>query len=170
MEHHLFVVIVVLLIPAIFAAFASELLSSAVGLLVASVGVTLLFFDLGAPLAGVFELSVCAGLISVLFIMTISLTTQSGGEVKTERKKIHYRKFIALPILLVIVAIIGHDVLWVAREQWITSFPALAVQETKSVGEILWKTRGLDLLGQITIMLVGVYGVVILFKRGKMNE
>ena len=38
------------------------------------------FFIAGAPIAAVFELVVCAGLITVLFISTIGLTHEGGED------------------------------------------------------------------------------------------
>ena len=43
----------------------------------------LVLFQFGANIAGVFELSVCAGLITVLFIATVSLTKDSDQKVET---------------------------------------------------------------------------------------
>ena len=166
MELHLLILIGALLVPAIIAVSAAELLHSAIALLIGSVGLTLLLFHLGAPLAGVFELSVCAGLISVMFIMSISFTRLLTGAAQTARKNVHYRKYLSLPILVMVMAAI----LWLTRGQWSALFPIGKIQETTAMGQILWNTRGLDLIGQITILLVGVYGVVVLFRRGKMNE
>lgn len=58
----------------IAAVMLKNLLRAAVAIGVSSVALAALFFVLGAPYAGAFELSVGAGLISVLFIVAISLT------------------------------------------------------------------------------------------------
>jgi uncharacterized MnhB-related membrane protein len=55
-------------------------LRSAVALGAGSALLAALFFRLGAPYAGGFELSVGSGLTSILFIMAISLTEERGGE------------------------------------------------------------------------------------------
>ena len=57
----------------VFAVFSKRLLISAVSLGMLSVLLAVIFFNLDAPFAGGFELSVGAGLISILFIMAISL-------------------------------------------------------------------------------------------------
>jgi NADH-quinone oxidoreductase subunit J len=64
----------VILAGAIVAVLAKSLIRAAIALGIGSAGLALLFFLLGAPYAGGFELSVGAGLISVLFIVAISLT------------------------------------------------------------------------------------------------
>lgn len=63
-----------LLCGAVGAVWAKRLILSALLLGMGSVALAGLFFLLGAPYAGGFELSVGAGLISVLFIVAISLT------------------------------------------------------------------------------------------------
>jgi len=47
----------------LWAVMSKKLLTSAIMLALVSVTVSLIFFDFGAPWAGVFELSVCAGLV-----------------------------------------------------------------------------------------------------------
>jgi NADH-quinone oxidoreductase subunit J len=59
---------------AVTAVLSSNLLRAAIALGVGSAALATLFFLLNAPYAGGFELSVGAGLISVLFIIAISLT------------------------------------------------------------------------------------------------
>jgi NADH-quinone oxidoreductase subunit J len=65
---------VAILAAAAVAVLSKNMLQSAVALGIGSVALATLFFLLGAPYAGGFELSVGAGLISVLFIIAISLT------------------------------------------------------------------------------------------------
>jgi NADH-quinone oxidoreductase subunit J len=60
------------------AVLSKSLVRAAVALGGGSAALAMLFFMLGAPYAGAFELSVGAGLISVLFIVAISLTESMG--------------------------------------------------------------------------------------------
>jgi NADH-quinone oxidoreductase subunit J len=62
------------LVGAVAAVLFKNLLRAAVALGMGSAALAILFFLLGAPYAAGFELSVGAGLISVLFIIAISLT------------------------------------------------------------------------------------------------
>ncbi len=66
--------VLVLIASTIFALAAKNLVRAAVALGVGSAALATLYFMLDAPYAGGFELSVGAGLISVLFIVAISLT------------------------------------------------------------------------------------------------
>lgn len=69
----------VILASAITAVLSRSLLRAAVALGVGSAALATLFFLLQAPYAGSFELSVGAGLISVLFIIAVSLTESMRG-------------------------------------------------------------------------------------------
>lgn len=74
---------ILLLVGAVGAIKAPSLILSALSLGAGSVALAGIFFLLDAPYAGGFELSVGAGLISVLFIVAISLTRTV--EVKDEK-------------------------------------------------------------------------------------
>lgn len=152
----------VLVLSALWAVLSPRLLRAIIGLALASVCVTVALFRLESPLAGVFELSVCAGLISAVFISTISLskveTKQSIATLRTERT----RRYFYLPIILLLVGIA------VAQLDFPTVKTVTAVG--KDVRLILWTERHLDLLGQVTLLLAGALGVAVLFKEPKKNE
>ena len=65
---------------AIIAVLSESLIRAAVALGGGSAALAMLFLMLDAPYAGGFELSVGAGLISVLFIVAISLTESLGRQ------------------------------------------------------------------------------------------
>jgi NADH-quinone oxidoreductase subunit J len=69
---------IAMLAGSIVAVLTKNMIRAAVALGLGSVSLAALLFILGAPHAGSFELSVGAGLISVLFIMAISLTESMG--------------------------------------------------------------------------------------------
>ena len=62
---------------ALIAVMQKNLIRAVVAYALASALVAALFFELGAPYAGAFELTVGAGLVSVLFLVALIL---SGGE------------------------------------------------------------------------------------------
>jgi NADH-quinone oxidoreductase subunit J len=72
--------IAIVLVGAVTAVLAKNLIRAAVALGVGSAALAILFFLLRAPYAGGFELSVGAGLISVLFVVAISLTESLEGQ------------------------------------------------------------------------------------------
>jgi NADH-quinone oxidoreductase subunit J len=67
-----------ILVGASIAVLSRRLFPAVLSLGLGSAALATLFFWLGAPYAGGFELSVGAGLISVLFLIIISLTETSG--------------------------------------------------------------------------------------------
>ncbi len=73
------VLAVILVSSAAVAVFSKSLIRAALALGLSSAALAMIFFALDAPYAGGFELSVGAGLISVLFLMTISLTKNLEG-------------------------------------------------------------------------------------------
>jgi len=49
--------------------------------------------------------------------------------------------------------------------------PALAgAAESGTFGEVLWKGRTLDLVGQIAVILAGVFAVLALFRKDDKHE
>ncbi|MCG2767500.1 MAG: DUF4040 domain-containing protein [Anaerolineae bacterium] len=70
---------VVMVVCAIVAVVSKNLLRAAIALGVGSATLAVIFFLLDAPYAGGFELSVGAGLVSVLFIVAISLSEAMRG-------------------------------------------------------------------------------------------
>jgi len=150
-----------LVIFAVLAILLRDLLRSAIALAVASLLLGIIFFRMNAPYAGVFEISVVAGLITVLFVLTIALT-KTGEEVR-ESKLVN----VAFPI--VFVAFIVIDAL--VMKGLIGKIPALAAgAETGSFGDVLWKARTYDLVGQIAVILAGVFAVLALFRKREKND
>lgn len=70
----------ILISGAIAALLCRNLVRATIALGIASGALAMIFFALDAPYAGGFELSVGAGLISVLFILGISLTRSLEAE------------------------------------------------------------------------------------------
>jgi len=145
-----------LVVFSVLAIWLKDLLKSAIALAVASLLLGIVFFRMDAPYAGVFEISVVAGLITVLFILTIALT-KAGDEVR-ESKAVNW----VFPI--VFVAFIAIDAL--VMKGLIGKVPALgAGPEAGTFGDVLWKGRTLDLVGQIAVILAGVFAVLALFRK-----
>jgi NADH:ubiquinone oxidoreductase subunit 6 (subunit J) len=138
-----------------------DLLKSAISLAVASLLLGIVFFKMNAPYAGVFEISVVAGLITVLFILTIALT-KAGDEVGESR-------LVNWVFPLVFVAFVAVDAL--VMKSLLGKVPALAAAaESGTFGEVLWKGRTFDLVGQIAVILAGVFAVLALFRKREKHD
>ena len=153
--------LIILIIAALMVVFSSRLLLAAISLAATSIMLTLLMFKLNSPIAAVFELSICAGLITVIFITTISFVKPVAQEDLIETRNKRIKKYAALPIILIIVGVVTSYVI----KPLVLALPAI-VQE-KNVANVLWNLRQVDLLGQAIILLVGVFGIVVLFKEGQ---
>lgn len=142
----------------------SHIVRAAIGLAVVSVVLTALMFQMGAPLAAVFELSVCAGLITAVFVSTISLTRRLTPE---QSARCRARRSKAFHPAIVVAGCVG-ALLWIGS--YVLDVAPAAAEASGTVREVLWGARRLDLVGQIVVLFVGVYGVVILFKDPPAEE
>ena len=143
------------------AILAKDLLKSAIALAVSSLILGIIFFRMGAPYAGVFEISVVAGLITVLFMLTIALTKQ-GGDVRES-------KIVTLIFPLFFVVFVLIDIL--VMRGILARIPALeGAAEAGTFGEVLWKERSFDLVGQLAVILAGVFAVLALFRKRDKDE
>src|SRR5512135_757666 len=145
----------------VLAIVLKDLLKSAIALAAASLLLGITFFRMNAPYAGVFEISVVAGLITVLFVLTIALT-KTDEEVRESR-------LVNWVFPLVFIAFIVVDAL--VMKGLLGKVPALAGgAESGSFGEVLWRSRTYDLIGQIAVILAGVFSVLALFRKREKND
>jgi len=150
------VLLILLIATALWSVMQDDLLRAAIALAGVSIIVTLLMFQMAAPMAAVFELSVCAGLITVVFVSAISLTRLMTRQENIEFSRERMTRFWYLPVLLIIVGVL----LSFLVVPGVPSIPAVVAD----VRKVLWNERQLDMLGQILVILTGVFGIVVLFK------
>ena len=136
------------LVSALQAVRAARLLVSALWLAGTSVLVALEMYLLGAPEIAVIELSVGAGLVTVLFVFAINLT----GEENLDAKRM-MPKPLAWGLLFITGALLLYFILpginQTPTEQVFGNFP-----------KIFWEDRQLDTLLQILMIFTGVLGVL----------
>jgi NADH-quinone oxidoreductase subunit J len=150
-----------LVLAALWTVMTVRLIHSIVGLALTSVILSVLMYRLNSPLAAVFELSVCAGLISVIFIVTVSFTHRVSKEVMPARRKERLIRFWYLPFIVVCTGLLL--MLYLKVSQFEIPPPA----GEQNVRDVLWNVRHLDLLGQVVVLLAGALGVAVLFKEHK---
>ena len=155
------ILLVAMTLAAVWSVMGRSLLKATIGLAVTSAILSILIFRLGSPLAAVFELSVCTGLITVVFVSTISLTKPLTHKDIIEMSKKRNRRFIYLPIVLGLVA-------FALIRAGIPKGLVMSTGETVgNVTEVLWNMRQLDMFGQIILIIAGALGVVVLFAEAK---
>ncbi|HVN75346.1 MAG TPA: NADH-quinone oxidoreductase subunit J [Thermoanaerobaculaceae bacterium] len=131
-----------------------DLLYAAVALALASVILSIVLFHFGANVAGAFELSVCAGLITVLFVSTVSLTKDSD-----QKDEARLPALFILPAVALFAGVAYFLVRWLAP-----SLPAPTAAQTVPFREVFWGLRMTDVLGQISLVLVGVFGLLAILR------
>lgn len=145
----------------ILAVLLRDLLKAAISLAVASIFLAIIFFRMNAFYVGVFEISVVAGLITVLFISTIALT-RSEGDVKESKLPT-----IIFPIFFVAFIII--DIL--VMKSLVGKLETLPAQNGEgNFAQIFWYKRTFDLIGQIGVIFAGVFSVLALFRQRSKHE
>ena len=153
------ILLVLLVLAALWASMTTLLLRATIALALASAILAVVMYSLGATIAAVLELSVCAGLISVVFVSVISLTQRKPFKDYVARRLSRMRRFWPLPLVLIGIGV-G---LSFVHEPVRIALPLPGAQG--DVRFVMWNVRQLDLFGQILILLTGVIGVLVLFKR-----
>ena len=155
------ILLTAMVLAALWTVVTARLLAAVVGLALTSAAVAVLLFMLNAPLAAVFELSVCAGLIPAIFLSAISVTKKIDPQAMMIQTREQIKKFWPLPLIILFAAIAMSQI----------HIPELAVKlagvPDGDVRSVMWNLRHMDLLGQIVILLAGAFGVVVLLKEPK---
>jgi NADH:ubiquinone oxidoreductase subunit 6 (subunit J) len=133
---------------------AKRLLTSTLWLAGLSAIVSMVFYLLGARQVAVIELSIGAGLVTVLFVFAISV---AGDEPISARPLLPAALAVGLP--LVAIALLG----WLA----LSLSPAAATSAAPTFTAVLWQQRGLDVLAQIVLIFSGVLGLLGLLAEAK---
>jgi len=153
------ILLFVLLLTVIWTVMTIRLVHAVVGLAVTSAILAAIMYRLGSPLAAVFELSVCSGLISVIFITTVSFTQRLSKERLLIRRRERLLRFLYLPLIIIVVGIL------LVNYFRIPQFNLPYFTGPEDPRSVLWNLRHLDLLGQAVILIAGVFGVVVFFKE-----
>jgi NADH-quinone oxidoreductase subunit J len=154
-----------MLVAVLWTVMGRSLLKATIGLAATSAIITILMFRLNSPLAAVFELSVCTGLITVVFVSVISLTKPLTHQEIVELSKERNKRFGYLPILMIVTSVI----LTMIRIKNSVTLPAVA-ETANDVRHVMWNIRQLDMVGQIVVVIVGALGVIVLFEERRRDE
>ncbi|MBF0544685.1 MAG: NADH-quinone oxidoreductase subunit J [Candidatus Riflebacteria bacterium] len=156
--------LLLMFLSSLWTVLAKRLIESAIGLGLTSVILTTIMFQLDTQLAGVFELIVCSGLISVVFVTTIGLTNPVTYEESIKRGLDRFKRFVWLPIVLLLVEV------FLFSFKIPFDFPIAQPDRETNVKNLLWNVRHLDLFGQLILLFIGVFGVISLFKEKSKSE
>lgn len=132
---------------ALMAVRTRRLLMSALWLACTSALVAVQLYLLGAPEVAVIELSVGAGLVTILFVFGISIAGEDSME---EGPLVHWG--VAAALVIIPLALLGWLLLPASAAATAVAEPSFAV--------MLWQERGLDVMVQIGLIFAGVLGVL----------
>jgi uncharacterized MnhB-related membrane protein len=151
-------ILIGLLACSIQAIRAKRLLFSALWLAGASALAALLLYMLGAPYVAVIELSVGAGLVTVLFVFAINV----AGEEAISLPAI-LPKPLSWALVIAAVVLLG----WMVLPNLLplnAGIPNLPFQT------VIWSERELDMLLQVVMIFAGVLGVLGLLSEQKEEQ
>jgi uncharacterized MnhB-related membrane protein len=140
---------------ALMAVREERLLISALWLAGTSALAALMMYRLGAPEVAVIELSVGAGLVTVLFVFAINIAGEDTPSLRS-----------LVPAPLAWIAAIGAVALgsWMAVP--VLTAPAAGPQ-TATFPTVLWEHRSLDVVLQVVLIVGGVLAVLGLLAEGR---
>jgi NADH-quinone oxidoreductase subunit J len=132
-------------------------------LIVSLLAVSVVFFILGAPFAGVMEVIIYAGAIMVLFIFAIMMLNLGRDATESEKRLLGF-KIIIGPAMLALV--LAAEFIYVLHERYGAPFTAETVS-AKQVGISLFSTYllGVEMAG--LLLLAGIIGAYHLGKTGR---
>lgn len=140
---------------AVQALHTDRLLHSAIWLAGTSALTAIILFLLGAQEVAVIELSVGAGLVTVLFVFAINIAGQ-----ETYSTPARLPRPLAWVLVILFLAITAF--FYIARAQFTAGQPAGV-----TFFEAVWQNRSLDILLQIVLIFAGVLGVLGLLSESK---
>lgn len=145
----------------IYAVMSQSILRSAIGLALSSAALAVLLYALDAPWASVLEVSVCSGLVTIVFISGISLSRSPKLELQREYRDHERNKYlpavlIGVGVALVLLALaLGYEM------------PPMAEELNLDFRKVFWEMRQTDIWGQIAAVLCGGIAVAVLFRKEK---
>lgn len=146
----------------VFSIMSNGLITAAITLAVTSAASGVLMYLLGATWAAVFEVSVCSGLVTVIFISAVSLS--NGDHTKLPEEYQDSRRMKPLPLILIVA---GAALMLVAALTGFSLPGEAAAQAGLSFGETLWETRQVDVWGQMIVLITGTAAIVVFFKESE---
>lgn len=149
-------IVAAILVCAFAAIRAPRLLIAALWLAGASALTALMMFRLGAPEVAVIELSVGAGLVTVLFVFAINIAG--------EESPLPLRSLVPAPVawFVALAAVVLGG--WMALPNLRA---AASVLQDDRFAVVLWEQRSLDVLLQIVLIIGGVFAVLGLLGEGR---
>ena len=147
-----------MLVFGFFSVLSRHLINAAISLAAVSAACGVLMYVLGAHTAAIFEVSVCSGLVTVIFISAVSLSN-GDRQASAPEKRAHL-----LPIILVAIGAVLMIVAGLTKFSLNAPGQAAVAQGFENV---FWETRQADLFGQMVAIIAGASAIVVFFKESE---
>lgn len=151
----------VMLIAAVKAVTSRTALRSAVALAIVSVALSVIMYVLGSVWASLFEVSVCSGFVTVIFVCAVSMTANIKEEEFTSRRET--ATWLSIVLIVVGVALL----LLLQSPAFQLSAPLLRQTLDTDFRSALWTQHKGLLWAQVIVLLAGAFAVIVLFKEEK---
>lgn len=145
----------------VYAVMSRSILRSAIGLALSSAALAVLLYALNAPWASVLELSVCSGLVTIIFISGISLSRSPKMELQKEYRERERNRY--LPAVLIGLGLALAALALALKPD----MPPIVADQEPAFSEVFWEMRQTDIWGQIAAILCGGIAVAVLFRKEK---
>lgn len=152
------VILVGMLLCAVMTVRSQKLLISALWLAGASALVSLFMYLLGAPEIAVIELSVGAGLVTVLFVFAINIVGDESSKTK---------EILPQPVSWLLIVLSVGLLAWFGLSGKV---PIAAAVDGSPFSTDFWQSRSADVMLQIAIIFAGALGILGLLAEGKTHS
>ena len=144
-----------MVISAVFAIYLKETVSSVLSLSTMMILLSLLYFNMNAPFAALFQLALGAGTSAIFLLAGDTLTKKSEEKTSTKTLLVGLvaSAFLSVPVIIGSVAI-----------QTFTGSAEF------SLSSALWELRAVDVLAQGLVILTAAIGVVLLLKEERRRK
>lgn len=140
---------------AVFAIYLKETMSSVLSLTTMMILLSLLYFNLNAPFAAIFQLALGTGTAAIFLLAGDTLTKKSDAKTSTKT---------------IFVGLIASAVLCVPVVVGTVATQTFTQSVELSLSSALWELRAIDVLAQGLVVLMATLGVALLLKEERRQK
>jgi len=144
-----------LVTSAVFAIFMKETVASVLSLSTMMILLSLLYFNLNAPFAAIFQLALGTGTTAIFLLAGDTLTTKRNEKTSTKT---------------VLVGLVASAILSVPIIVGTVAPQSLSSSVELSLSSALWDLRAVDVLAQGLVILTAALGVVLLLREERRRK
>ena len=144
-----------LVTSAVFAIFMKETVASVLSLSTMMILLSLLYFNLNAPFAAIFQLALGTGTAAIFLLAGDTLTTKRNEKTSTKT---------------VLVGLVASAILSVPIIVGTVAPQSLSSSVELSLSSALWDLRAVDVLAQGLVILTAALGVVLLLREERRRK